>query len=176
MDGEDEMVKSKHELLKELREEYSQWQELLGSLEEERIVARDLAGGLSVKDVVAHLIEWQKLSIARLEAARDNRDPDYHLGPEGLDPDADENVEKINAWIHETYADVPWAEVYKGWSDGFLRFMGLAEAIPEEVMMQPARYPWLKDSPLAAVLEGSYEHHQEEHYEPLVKELRKKGL
>ncbi len=157
-----------------MREEFSRWEELLGSLSEKRIIQRDLSAGLSVKDVVAHLMAWQGLSIARLEAARDNRDPIYELGPAGLDPDADENVDRINAWIHEKYLNSLWADVYHGWSKGYLRFLDLAEAMPEDVLMQPARYPWLKDVPLAAVLEGLYDHHHEEHYGPLVRELRGK--
>ncbi len=165
-------MRDKHELLRELHEEYSRWQELLGSLSEQQIVKRDLPAGLSVKDVMAHLMAWQGLSIARLEAARDNRDPKYQLGPEGLDPDADENVEQINAWIHETYLNTPWSDVYKRWSSGFMHFLDLAEAMPEDVLMQPARFPWLKDTPLVAVLEGSYDHHHDEHYGPLVRALR----
>ncbi len=168
MDG---ATTSKRDLLKEMREEFSRWEELLGRLSEEQITRRDLSGGLSVKDIVAHLMAWQGLSIARMEAARDNRDPKYRLGPEGLDPDAEENVDAINAWIHGTYGDTPWEEVYGKWSSGFLHLLELSEAMPEEALMQPARYPWLKDAPLAAVLEGWYDHHQREHYGPLVKEL-----
>ncbi len=167
-------MRSKQELVKELREEFSRWEELLGSLREEQIVERNLPAGLSVKDVVAHLMAWQGLSIARLEAARDNRDPEYKLGPEGLDPDAEENVDKINAWIHEKYVNTPWPEVFEAWSNGYMHFLDLSEAMPEEALMQPARYPWLKDTPLAAVLEGSYEHHHDEHYEPLLRALREK--
>ncbi len=172
----EDAARNKRALLKELREEFSRWEELLGGRSEEQIVRRDLSGGLSVKDVVAHLMAWQGLSIARLEAARDNRDPQYRLGPEGLDPDAEENLEAINAWIHDTYRDTPWSEVYGTWSSGFLHFLDLAEAMPEEALMQPARYAWLKDTPLAAVLEGWYDHHHNEHYELLLRELRGMGL
>ncbi len=147
-------MKTKHELLRHLRAEFSRWEELLGSLSEDQIIKRDLPGGLSVKDTLAHLMAWQGLSITRLEAARDNRDPQYRLGPEGLDPDAEENLERINAWIHEKYVNTPWTEVYSEWSRGFLHFVDLAETMPESALMQQARYPWLKDSPLAAVLEG----------------------
>jgi hypothetical protein len=41
--------------------------------------------------------------------------------------------------------------------------------------MQPARFPWLKDAPLSAVLRGSYEHHHEEHYEPLTATLERRA-
>ena len=165
-------MKSKRELIRDLRAEFSRWEELLGALSEQQTVRRDLAGGLSVKDVVAHLMAWQKLSIARMEAARDNRAPNYQLGPDGLDPDAEANLERVNAWIHEKYLNTPWAEVYQDWSSGFLHFIDLAEAMPEQALMQPARYPWLKDAPLVAVVEGLYDHHHEEHYVPLVKELK----
>ena len=41
--------------------------------------------------------------------------------------------------------------------------------------MQPGRYNWLKDNALSAVLRGSWAHHHEEHYEPLVEWLRGNG-
>ncbi len=166
---------TKHQLLAALKAEFDRWESLLGSLSEPQLLARDLPAGLSIKDVVAHLMAWQGLSIARLEAARDNRDPDYELGPAGLDPDADENVERINAWIHETYLEMPWPQVYERWRAGFLRFIDLADAMPEDALLQPARYWWLKDTPLSAVLEGSYDHHHDEHYAPLVHWLKDNG-
>ncbi len=168
-------VYTKDELLTLLREEFDRWEKLLSSLSQDQIVARDLPASLSVKDVVAHLWAWQGLSVARLEAALDNRDPEYDLGPDGLDPDNEENLESINAWIHDTNLDRPWMEVYGNWRRRYLWFLEVAEKVPEAALMQPARFPWLKDTPLSAVLLGSYLHHQEEHYEPLVGQLRAKG-
>ncbi len=172
----DDRVYTKRELLALLREELDRWEKLLSGLSQDQLVARDLPAGLSVKDVLAHLWAWQGLSVARLEAALDNRDPDYDLGPDGLDPDNEENLERINGWIHETNLDRPWMEVYGNWRRRFLWFLELAEKVPEEALMQPARYAWLKDSPLSTVLLGSYIHHQEEHFEPLAEVLRLRGL
>ena len=167
---------TKDELLALLREEFARWEKLLSSLTPDQVVPRDLPDDLSVKDVVAHLWAWQGLSVARLEAALDNRDPDYHLGPDGLDPDNEDNLERINAWIHQANLDRPWMDVYGNWRRRFLWFLELAQNLPEQTLMQPARYPWLKDAPLSAVLRGSYEHHQEEHYGPLSAILRQRGL
>jgi hypothetical protein len=172
----DERIYTKDELLSLLRDEFARWESLLGSLSHDQLVVRDLPGDLSVKDVLAHLWAWQGLSVARVEAALDNRDPEYDLGPEGLDPDNEENLEAINAWIHETNLDRPWMEVYGNWRRRYLWFLELAEKVPEDALMQPARYPWLKDTPLSAVLLGSYLHHQEEHYEPLAALLKHRGL
>src|SRR5512143_909586 len=172
----EEDVYTKEELLNDLRHEFARWEKLVSSLTQEQLVARDLAEGLSIKDVVAHLWAWQGLSVARLEAAIDNRDPGYDLGPDGLDPDNEEHLDLINAWIHKTNLDRPWMEVYGNWRRRYLWFLELAQKIPEHVLMQPARYAWLKDTPLSAVLRGSYEHHHEEHYGPLADLLRQRGL
>src|SRR5512140_179342 len=117
------MKMSKAQLIMQLREEYDRWQQLLGSLTEQQVVARELPARLSIKDVVAHLWEWQRLSVARLEAAIDNRRPDYQLGPEGLDPDSEENLERINVWIHTANLDRPWADVQRDWRDNYLHFV-----------------------------------------------------
>ncbi len=166
---------SKRELLRMLREEFDRWEKLLAGLSEEQIVARTLPSDLSIKDVIAHLEAWQQLSSARLEAALNNRVPDFHLDPKGLDPDAEENLERINAWIHETNLNRPWAEVHQSWQEGLVRFLELGEAIPERDLMEVGKYPWLGELGLYEVLKGCFEHYHEEHYEPLAEWMREKG-
>jgi hypothetical protein len=108
----------KRGLVSALQEEFDRWEKLLGALSDDQIVAHSLPAGLSIKDVVAHLWAWQQLSVARLDAALHNREPDFHLGPEGLDPDAEENLELINAWIHETNLNRSWLDVHRDWRKG----------------------------------------------------------
>ncbi len=169
-------METKRELLRALEDEFERWKRLLDGLKEEQIVKRDMPSELSIKDVVAHLMAWQKLSAARLEAALHNAEPRYDLGPDGLDPDADENLDRINAWIHERYAQAPWSTIHGLWKDGFERFIELSRAVPEDVLRQPGRYPWLRDAPLSKVLMSSYEHHHDEHYSPLVEWLRERKV
>ncbi len=164
-------MKRKAELLAALRAEFDRWEVLLGGMIEEDIVARRLPSGLSIKDTVAHLHAWQQFSIAQLEAAIKGGELDFHMGPPGLQGDAEDNLEQINAWIHEIYLDRPWVEVHEQWRAGLLRFLDLAAQISESHLQEVGRHPWLDGLPLAAVLEGSLEHHHEEHYEPLVKFL-----
>ncbi len=164
---------TKPHLLTQLRDEFNRWEALLAGLTEDTLTARELPAGLSIKDIVGHLRAWQQISIARLEAAQANREPVYAGWPAG-DPDADENLEKINAWIHATYRDQPWPDVHRAWRDGFLRLIELSEALPEKDLIEKGVYAWLGDYALAAVLEGTYEHHRE-HYEPLPDWLRTRG-
>ena len=58
-----------------LKEEFNQWEDVLAGLTEEQITAPQLPANLSIKDVIAHLMAWQQVSIARLEAAQLNKEP-----------------------------------------------------------------------------------------------------
>lgn len=157
-----------------LRGEFKSWQELLADLSEEQITAQDLPSNLSIKDMIAHLWAWQQRSIARLEAALLNSEPEFPKWPAELDPDT-EDVDQINAWIDKRSHEQTWASVHRDWREGFLRLLELGEAIPEEDLLDPGRYPWMGGKPLSFVLMGSYEHHHEDHLEPLIAWLRQHG-
>jgi hypothetical protein len=160
------MMHNQQQILTNLRDLFDRWETFLNSLRDAQITTPRVFGDWSIKDVVAHLRAWQQRSIARLEAALNHQDPDFPKWPTEFDPD-DEDVDSINAWIYEQHRDQAWASVYQEWHNGFLRFLELGAAIPEKDLMEVGKYAWLPDYPLAAVLTGSGEHH-EEHLEPLL--------
>jgi hypothetical protein len=165
----------KKQIMSMLKEEFDRWVELLAGLSEEQITDPSLPAYLSTKNVVAHLWAWQQRSIAWMEAALKDTEPDFPRWPETREPETDDDLDRMNAWIYETYRDKPWSSVYKDWRDGFLRFMELAEKVPEKDLLEPGRYGCLDGYPLTVVLEGSYEHHHIEHFEPLVAWLKQNG-
>jgi hypothetical protein len=169
------MMNDKKQILKMLKEEFNRWEELLASMSEAQITNPQLPSNRSIKDVMAHLWAWQQRSIARMEAALHNREPEFPKWPEALDPEPEGEPDELNAWIYETNREKPWSRVYGDWRAGFLRFLELGEAIPEKDLLDPGRYPWLEGLPLSAVLLGSYAHHHQEHFEPLLAWLRQHG-
>jgi hypothetical protein len=162
------MMNDKKQILMMLKEEFHRWEELLASLSEEEIIAPHLSSNFSIKDVMAHLRAWQQVSIARLEAAQLNQEPMLPNWLAGLDPESEEDREQFNARIYETYRQQPWSQVHQEWREGFLRFLKLGEEISEIDLLDTAKYPWLKGYALFAVLQGSYEHHHDDHLEPLL--------
>lgn len=158
----------RHSMLTALREELARWDALLGSLSEAQLVTPPSPGELSVKDVLAHLRSWQQISIARLEAALAGTEPIMPDWLGGGDSESEEHLDGYNATIYASYKDQPWPQVYQLWRDGFLRFLQLAEQLPAELLFDKARFPWLNGYAPFAVLEGSYEHHHVDHYEPLL--------
>lgn len=161
------MINNQQQILTDLRDLFNRWETFLNSLSDTQITAPRVFGDWSIKDVVAHLRAWQQRSIARLEAALNFHEPQFPNWPTEFDPD-DDNVDSINAWIYEQHRDQTWDSVYQEWHDSFLRFLELGAAIPKDDLMEVGKYGWLPKYPLAAVLTGSGEHH-EEHLEPLLK-------
>lgn len=158
-----------------LKEDFKRWEELLAGMSQEQITAPHLSSDLSVKDELAHLWAWQQRSVARMEAALHNREPEYPMWSETSSPDPEEDVDRANAWIHEATRDKPWSAVYADWRAQFLRFLELAEQVPEKDLLEPGKYgAWMEGYPLSASLVGSYEHH-EEHLEQLLARFNQSG-
>jgi len=149
----------KQHILAAMREELESWEELLVGMSEELITTPRLPSKWSTKDVIVHLWAWQQRTIARVQAAQLNQEPEFPKWPPELDPEGD--VQQVNAWIHETNRDVTWSTVHQNWRDGFLRLLELAEAIPEPDLLGPGGCPWLNGYPLSFFLTASYDHHQE---------------
>ncbi len=154
-------MSDKQDILTTLREEFDRWDALLTSLSEEQATAPRLASNWSIKDVVAHLWAWQQRSIARMEAAVHNREPQFPQWPAAFEPEAEGQPNDLNAWLYETYREKPWSAVYADWRHGFLRFLELGEQIPEKDLLEPGRYVWLEGYSLAFILHASCDHHEE---------------
>lgn len=156
----------KQHILLALGEQYERWESLLGGLSEEQATSPLPASTWCVKDVISHLWAWQQRSIARVDAAVHNSEPQLPRWPEDLEPDSEGSTNQVNTWIFETYQDRLWAESVRAWSEGYRHLLQLAEQVSERDLLDGDRYPWLKGAPLAMILLATYDHHQE-HYEKL---------
>lgn len=153
-------------IITKLKDEFEQWNQFLAKLTEAQVSTPNQYGRMSIKDVLAHLMAWQQISIARLEAGLEDRLPVYPGWPLEFFT-SDEDLDKINAWIYDLYQALSWSEVYQLWKDGYLRFLNLAENFPKPALQEKTKYPWLDGYDMEAVLYGSYNHH-EEHLVPLL--------
>lgn len=161
----------KEHILAALREQLDNWEELLARLSEQQITTPQFDFNWSIKDVIAHLWGWQQISIARMEAGVQDRQPEL---PEWITESGEaweDNADQTNARIYKTNHEKPWSEIHRNWKDGFLQFLELGEKISERDLLDGSRYPWLKGYSLAFILVASYDHHQE-HFEILLAWLK----
>lgn len=158
------MSQDKASVIKLLKQEYANWETKLDQLNETRVVTASLPNGWSIKDLMAHLMAWQQVSLARLRAARAGGEPDLPTWLEGESPEFEPGIHKFNAKIYERYKQTRWSEVYEGWKDGFAELIALGEAISEDELSDKTKFPWLEGFALMDVLVGTHEHHNQDHW------------
>lgn len=156
----------KEHILAAMREQYEAWEALLASLGEEKITTPIFDYGWSIQDVIAHLWAWQQISNARVQAGALDRAPEFPAWLDKMNGDWEEDANRTNAFVYDTFHGKAWAEVYQNWRDGYLQLIETAGTIPEQDLLDSDRFPWLKGYPLEAFLVASYSHHQE-HLEKL---------
>lgn len=154
-------MESKDQILQNLRDEKNRWEDLLAGLSEARIAAPDLPDDWSIKDVMAHLMAWQQVTNARLDAALSGRAPVFPDWFGMDDEDAGGQPHHTNAHIFTLYHDQTWPAVYRRWQAGFENVLESVESLSEKDILQAGRYPWMGDYSLLDVLHGTFEHHNE---------------
>jgi hypothetical protein len=166
---------SKAAWLERIEQERQIWERLLAEVGEARITEPGAAGDWSFKDVVAHLNGWRVLTLARLEAARDGREPERPPWPAHLDADDEGDVDEINGWIYRASQDRSLQDVLAEYSQSFNRMAAAVGGLSDQELTEPGRYPWLGGHPLEAVLDGTFGHFHEEHEPGLRAWLRREA-
>jgi hypothetical protein len=93
----------KNHILAALREQFALWEELLARLDDKQITAPLTPSVWSSKDVIAHLWAWQQRTLARIDAGRLDRAPDFPAWEPGVDPEVVSATDQTN-WFHEAGA------------------------------------------------------------------------
>lgn len=109
----------KDHILAALREQFDSWDELLASMDEEQLTAPRFDLDWSIKDVMAHLWAWQQISIARMEAAAQDREPEFAKWIVNIGEDWEENADEVNALTYQASHEKPWSEIHQNWREGF---------------------------------------------------------
>ncbi len=164
----------KEHLLAALKEQLNRWEEVLDRLGNHQTNVPLAPSNWSIKDELSHLMAWQQRSIARLEAALSEREPIFPNWLPEFDPELEVSTEQVNAWIYEAHRDESWDTVRQDWKSGFSRLLELSERIPEKDLLDESKYTWMEMRPLALILIGTYDHHQE-HLDKLLAWLKAHG-
>ena len=154
--------------LDRIERERESWEAIVAEVGDAGMERPGAAGDWTFKDVAGHLNGWRERTVDRLEAAARDAAPPPSPWPDDLSDETDEGVEAINRWIYERNRDRPAADILAESREQFRRMRAAVEAVPEDDLVTPGRFPWLGGEPLSAVLEGSFGHLHEEH-EPAIR-------
>ncbi len=160
-------MRTKKDLATDAKQEFARWEELIRQTDISEAGISIRPSTFSLKDTLVHLKTWQEITLSRLQAALRDDDPVWRGWPQDLNPDSEEDLDTINAWILEKGKLKSFSEAHRDWVRSFRQMLSLLDAIPEADLYVSGRYTWLPDYPLATVVEGSLDHHRE-HREALI--------
>jgi hypothetical protein len=150
---------NKKQLIAEMHSEHAAWLALLDEIGEANMTQPEVAGGWSIKDTVAHITGWRRRTVLRFRAALD---PTVDMTPPWpAELNGDDDVDEINDWIYKTNRDRPLADVLNDSREVFQQLVAAIDALSDEQLNDPQRFPWLEGERLT----GSFifGHFHEEH-------------
>lgn len=125
---------NKSDLLHWLQTENRQWEAFLDQIGPERMEQPGVAGNWSIKDIIAHLVDWQPRLISRLQAAQRGEPEPPPPWPAHLQTD-----DEINAWIYEANRGRSVREVLDTSRHVFQQLLAAIEALPDDVRIETIR-------------------------------------
>jgi len=152
MSSQDPKTMSKQELLATEEQAFNDLFATISGLTPAQAEAPASEGGWTVKDHTAHLVEWEKNTIRRLEQHGASIADEY-----GDDDDA------TNEMFYQRNKDRPLAEVVADFHATREQLRTMIESLPDEAVTTSGYHAWLPKHPLTALLAGDTYGHYADH-------------
>ena len=130
--------KTKERMIESLQAERRRLEQNLAQIPAEAMSEPGVVAESSVKDVLAHLADWEAHMPLWMAAAR-RGDPVAEIEP-GL---TWKQFEEFNQRIHARHRDQALGEVLAYFHETHRQFMEMVEAMPEDEMLEPGRYAFI---------------------------------
>ena len=144
-------------LLDKIRTRQAEFEALLATLNEDQLNTPGVSGDWSIKDILAHLVAWQKRTLAYLDAVARQGEP----GVESISSDAE--MDELNARFYVGNKSRPLADVMTDFKNTYARVVAAVEALSEDDLFEPNRFAWLRGDPIWEQVAGNTYEHIDEH-------------
>ena len=133
---------SKPDLTNEITFERDRLDELLNELPREKMLETGVTpGGWSVKDILAHIIGWQRMILSFHAAEMRGEIPE--VPGYGL---TWRETPALNSIIYEEYRDLPLETVMKKYRSSHEDMLRLIDNVPDDDFIRVGRFSWLGPS------------------------------
>jgi hypothetical protein len=130
--------KTKKRMVEQLNLERRRLEKNLTGLSERDLLVNGVIGEWSIKDVLAHLADWEAHMSVWLDAARCGQLVDEI--EQGLNW---KQFEEFNQRIYLRHKDQSLEDVLAYFHEIHRKFMRMVEAMPEDEMLKPGRYAFI---------------------------------
>lgn len=145
---------TKSELISESEKEYAALEKFLAPLTPQQMLQPGALGEWSVKDVLAHLFEWQQLFFGWYAAGERGETP--ALPAAGYKWS---QIPALNQAIYEKHRDIPLEDIFARFRASHQQTMQLVEVLTEEQLFTPKIYSWTNANRLAAYITANTSSH-----------------
>ena len=156
-------ITSKSQLLEAIQVERAKLEKKIAGLSPQELVYPACMDTWSVKDILAHLVDWEQRCLGWYEA-----------GKRGEIPATPEQGYKwsqlpaLNQKYYELHKDQPLEEVKAQFQASFQQIKALVEAMPEAELLTPGYYAWTGEHALL----GYFKANTSSHYHWAAAEIR----
>jgi hypothetical protein len=131
--------KTKKDLMAAIDKERSALEAVLEALTPEQMVEPGVVGEWSVKDVLAHLVEWEQMALGWYRAGLEGQiaampAPGYKWN----------QTPQLNHMIYEKHRDQPLDEVMRQFHASHREIVAVIVGLTDEELFTPGRYAWTR--------------------------------
>jgi len=145
---------TKNRLLETIQIERSALEGFLAELTAAQMTQPGIVGEWSVKDVLAHLIEWEHMVLSWYSAGLQGKVP---VTPaEGFNW---AQLPQLNRQIYEKHRDRALADIQKEFKSSFKKMLSTIRSLSEEDLFTRGRFAWTKNNTLGAYFISSTSSH-----------------
>ena len=145
---------SKQELLAAIERERGVLETTLENLTPEQTTEPGIVGDWSVKDVLAHLIEWEQMCLGWYKAGLRGEVPP--LPAPGFKWN---QTPELNQKIYEEYCHLPLDEILKRFHSSHNEILAVIQELSNENLFTPGQFTWTKKNTLGTYMVSATSSH-----------------
>ncbi len=153
----DETPLSKSEMLDQIASTRTHLESLIAALSEAQMTTPGVQEEWSIKDMLAHIAAWERLTIERLGSAFSGTP----LGRKLIQSNRD--IDEMNAQVYEANRDRPLSEVLAEFEAAHRDILALVTSLDEAEYSGPIPAEWARGRPVWGMIGGNTCWHYPEH-------------
>lgn len=150
---------TKDELLDAINRQRRILEDVVAGLSREQLTTCGVVDGWTVKDLLAHIVAWERRMVHWVAQYEAGEEPDL---PGGWD-----DIHRLNAESQEENKDRSLDDVLDAFRRSFPKALKVAEAMSEADLLEPGRFPSRGDRPLWILVAANTSWHYQEHREQI---------
>jgi hypothetical protein len=139
----------------------------LSQLSEEQMTQPGVQNDWSVKDILAHITEWERRTVQWIHESLRGEVPQRPAPGMAWD-----DLDGLNEQIYMLNKDRPLSEVLDDFRSAHHQSLQAVEALTEEDLIDPQRFAWRAGEPMWHMVAANTWLHYQEHGEAIRKRLR----